>query len=229
MSCEGYQDKLVEALASGESALDGDVVGHLRVCAECKEFYEAQVHLFGAIDSGVRAMVNEAVPASLLPRVRAQVAEAGTPRRMWGVHLVPLGTALAVAILLSVFLMRPKNAPVRVAVVPAAESPALKEEESQPAREMNSTGDSARRALRGKPRIFRQAETARTNAPDETLQIVVGGGEAEGLVMLARNILRYPVLGQALLHPAAFTEGLTPAPQAIEIADLEVQPLSGQD
>jgi len=35
--------------------------------AECKKFYESQVHLsLGAIDSGVRAVVNETVPASIV-------------------------------------------------------------------------------------------------------------------------------------------------------------------
>jgi hypothetical protein len=83
MSCEGYRDKLVDALASGASSLGREVAGHLLVCAECKKFYEAQVHLFGAIDSGVRAMVNERVPASLLPRVRARMEEAHWPQFVW--------------------------------------------------------------------------------------------------------------------------------------------------
>lgn len=84
MSCEGHRDKLADALASGASALGGDLAAHLRACAECEKFYEAQVHLFGAIDLGVSAMVNEAVPASLLPGLRARVAEDGIPRQSWG-------------------------------------------------------------------------------------------------------------------------------------------------
>ncbi|HTB93899.1 MAG TPA: hypothetical protein VK728_13785 [Candidatus Sulfotelmatobacter sp.] len=105
MSCEGYRDKLVDALASGEGSLGREVAGHLLLCAECKKFYEAQVHLFGAIDSGVRAMVDETVPLSLLPRVRARVAEADTPPRAWRLTWGFAAAAIAAALIVSVGLL----------------------------------------------------------------------------------------------------------------------------
>src|SRR5258708_8469628 len=83
MNCERYKEKMVEALASGESSPARDIAIHLRTCEECKRFYEAQVNLFGAIDSGVRAMANDTVPASLLPRVRARIEEVRAPRLVW--------------------------------------------------------------------------------------------------------------------------------------------------
>jgi hypothetical protein len=229
MSCEGYRDKLIAGLASGETALDGEVVLHLRGCAECKRFYEAQVNFFGTIDSGVRAMVNETVPASLLPGVRARIGEAGALRPMWGFSLTPIGVALAAAILLVVFLVRPKNAPVRVAVVPKIESSAPKIEESWPAHEITTPVKGVRRASVEKPRIVRNKKTARTKMPSEPLQIVIGREEAHGLMMLARNISRNPELGQALLRPAAVMEDRLAAPQALEIEDLEVRPLTEQN
>lgn len=106
MSCEGYRDKLIVALASGAGSLDGDVATHLGTCAACEKFYEAQVNLFGAIDSGLRAMVNEAVPASLLPRVRARVAEAGTPHGAWGFSWGFAAVAVAAVLLISVGLLK---------------------------------------------------------------------------------------------------------------------------
>jgi hypothetical protein len=106
MSCEGYQDKLVDALASGEGGLGGDLATHLRACAECKKYYEAQVHLFGAIDAGVRMMVNEEVPASLLPGVRALVAENGAPRRHWNLGWGFAALAAAAVMAMSVGLPR---------------------------------------------------------------------------------------------------------------------------
>ena len=229
MSCEGYRDKLIGTLASGESSPTGDIVAHLRTCAECKKFYEAQVHLFGAIDSGVRAMVNETVPASLLPGVRARIGEAGTPRPMWGFSLTPIGVTLAAAMLLVVFLARPKNEPVRVAVVPKTESSVPKIEESWPAHEIATPLNGVRRASVEKPRIVRNKETARTKMPSEPSQIIVGREEAHGLMMLARNISRNPELGQALLRPAAVMEDRLAAPQALQIEDLEVRPLTEQN
>ena len=229
MNCERYRDKFVDALASGESSLDRDVAMHLRVCTECKIFYEAQINLFGAIDSGVRAMVNETVPASLLPGVRALVAEVGEPSQMWGVSWAPVGAALAAAILLGVFLVRPKNTPVRVAVVPVVESPTQKMGESGSARETAVPVNGVRRVARESSRTVRREGPARSVAPGETSQVVVGHEEAQGLVMLAKNVSQHPELGQALLHPVALTEDQTPTPQAIKIEDLEVHPLAEQD
>jgi hypothetical protein len=58
------------------------------------------MHLFGAIDTGVRNMVNEAVPASLLAGVRARVAEIGVPQRSrkfaWGFAVVGVAAAMAI-------------------------------------------------------------------------------------------------------------------------------------
>jgi hypothetical protein len=111
MSCKRYQDKLVDARAGGEGALVGELAAHLRACAECKEFYEAQLHLFGAIDLGVREMVNETVPASLLPGVRALVAEVVIPRRMWSFSWGFVSVAVAAALVISVGVLRwsPEN------------------------------------------------------------------------------------------------------------------------
>jgi anti-sigma factor RsiW len=106
MSCEGYRGKLIDGLASGEAAPGGEVAAHLRACRACREFYEAQVHLFGAIDAGVRTMVNEEVPASLLPGVRARVAENGTPRRSWNLGWGFAALAAAAVVVMSIGLPR---------------------------------------------------------------------------------------------------------------------------
>jgi hypothetical protein len=121
MSCEGYRDRLIDGLASGESSLDGDVAEHLRTCAECKRFYEAQMHLFGAIDAGVRTMVNEAVPASLLPGVRRLVGAAGVPGRSWGFAWGFAAVGVAAMAVIGVGLLRrsPENAGGVTAKVPA--------------------------------------------------------------------------------------------------------------
>lgn len=96
MSCEGYRDKLIAALAGGESVPAEDVALHLRSCAECTEFYETQVHLFGAIDAGLRVMLNETVPASLLPRVRARMEEAHWSQFVWGPGWSVVATAIVI-------------------------------------------------------------------------------------------------------------------------------------
>jgi len=72
MNCKGYQEKMLEALANGKTAPSGEIAEHLRRCGECRDFYDAQGRLLAAIEAGVRAMVNEAVPTSVLPGLRAR-------------------------------------------------------------------------------------------------------------------------------------------------------------
>ena len=78
ISCDQCREKLSGALAHGEGARSSEMATHLRDCAGCREFYEGQVHLFAAMDAGLRTMVNEGVPASLLAGVRARVEQAPT-------------------------------------------------------------------------------------------------------------------------------------------------------
>jgi hypothetical protein len=120
MNCEGYRDKLIDALASGESVSGGEVVAHLRVCAECKKFYETQVRLFGAIDSGVRAVVNESVPASLLPRVRARMKEVQMAGTNWKLSWNVVAVAGVVVLAALGFVARREPRPTAVLVETAA-------------------------------------------------------------------------------------------------------------
>ncbi|MCL6638480.1 MAG: hypothetical protein K6T80_02200, partial [Firmicutes bacterium] len=73
MSCKAYLERLSEALLHGDAGLGEALAAHVRTCAKCAEFYEAQKRLLGAMDLGVRAMVNEEMPVSLLPGVRARM------------------------------------------------------------------------------------------------------------------------------------------------------------
>lgn len=106
MNCERYRERLMDGLASGADSLDGGIAGHLRICVECRKFYEAQVNLFGAIDAGVRTMMNETVPVSLLPGVRARVAEIGAPQRSWKVAWRFAAVGIAAAMVIGVGLLR---------------------------------------------------------------------------------------------------------------------------
>lgn len=99
MSCERYRDKIVEALASGEAAQGVEVATHLSTCDACREFLEEQMHLFSAVDSGLRKMANESVPASLLPAVRAEAeATSGAVDRLRVSWAIPVGVVALIAI-----------------------------------------------------------------------------------------------------------------------------------
>jgi len=82
MPCEHYQDALVDAAASGLEP-QGELRAHLAACPACRATFAQEQSLFSSIDSGLSAAVNVEIPASLLPRVRASIAEESAPRRIW--------------------------------------------------------------------------------------------------------------------------------------------------
>jgi hypothetical protein len=206
---------LVDALASGESWLAADVAMHLRACAECKRFYEAQVHLFGAIDSRVRAMVNETVPASLLPRVRAQIEEVRTPRLVWR----PAWSVVAIAAMILVvslgFVRRsgslrdagltkaPTTVAIRTETVPFAAT----------SREAPSTAVNPRR------RPGNNTET-RIDRPREVPEVIVLAEEREAFVRFVARISVDPQRAVALTRPAPPQRDLP-----VEIALLQIEKL----
>jgi len=215
MNCERYKEKMVEALASGESSLARDIAIHLRACEECKRFYEAQVNLFGAIDSGVRAMVHETVPASLLPRVRARIEEVRTPRLVWR----PAWSVVAIAAMILVvslgFVRRsgslrdagltkaPTAVATRTEIVPFAAT----------SREAASTAVNPRR------RPGNNTET-RIDRPTEVPEVIVLAEEREAFVRFVARIPVDPQKAVALTRPAPPQQDLP-----VEIALLQIEKL----
>jgi hypothetical protein len=215
MRCEVYRDKLIDALAGGEVALGGELAAHLRACAECKKFYEAQVHLFGAIDSGVRALVNEAMPVSLLAGVHARMEEVRTPRLVWRPAWGVVAIAATILVVSLGFVrrsVRPRDAgltmaPTAVAIrtetVPFAATPT----------------EAASRAVNPRRRPRNKAET-RIDRPTEVPEVIVLAEEGEAF---ARFVARIPVDPQkavALTRPAPPQQDLP-----VEIALLQIEKL----
>lgn len=220
MSCEGYRDKLIDALASGEDSLDGDVLVHVRACAACKKFYEAQVHLFGAIDSGVRAMVNEAVPPSLLPGVRARVAEAGMPRRSWGSSWAFAPVAVAAVLVISVTVLRwsPENTSKvtdRSSVV-AQEAPGATG--VTPALPQVIAAAPKRRSTLAK------AATV-TREPVKTAEVMVLAEERAAFVRFVTDLPEEREIAVAFTRPATEAKDEPVEIALLRIDDLEVTPL----
>jgi hypothetical protein len=80
MPCERYQNALIEAAASGVEP-QGELRAHLANCAACRTAFSLEQSLFSSMDEGLRAAANPEVPASLLPRVRARLADEPAPIR----------------------------------------------------------------------------------------------------------------------------------------------------
>jgi hypothetical protein len=101
MNCGTAQEKITDSFAAS-SVLPREVVVHRDSCAKCRAFYGAERALFESLNDGLRTLVNQQVPPSLLPQVRARLD--GTP-------VVPLlGTlqqrlvAIAAVLILSLYV-----------------------------------------------------------------------------------------------------------------------------
>jgi hypothetical protein len=100
MPCEHYKDALIEAAASGAEP-QGDLRAHLDACASCRAACEQEQALFASIDAGLHVSANAEVPASLLPRVRAQLNDPSASRIAW----VPAWALLAVTAALALVVL----------------------------------------------------------------------------------------------------------------------------
>jgi hypothetical protein len=102
MPCENYQDALVEAAATGAEP-QSELRAHLAACAACHATFAQEQALFSSIDAGLHVTANAEVPASLLPRVRAQLNDQSAARRSWiPVWAVLAATAMLVLTVVSV-------------------------------------------------------------------------------------------------------------------------------
>lgn len=111
MNCERIREDLVNSLAAGESPLSGELALHVRSCDSCRSLFENETKLLFSIDVGLRIMVNQEMPPSLLPDLRARLSEQSTVRRAW---IPAWGLAAAVAAVVVLFFglnhLRPKQA-----------------------------------------------------------------------------------------------------------------------
>jgi hypothetical protein len=95
MLCKHYKEALIDAAAKG-SQPQGDLRAHLAVCVACRAVFEQEQSLFASIDAGLQATANAEAPTSLLPRVRARIADETTPSRTWFTNWLVLASAAAV-------------------------------------------------------------------------------------------------------------------------------------
>lgn len=77
MFCESYRKVLMEAAGSGEG-LPRELEVHVAGCEHCQAAFAYEQALFRSIDGALQAAANTEIPASLLPRVRMQVASGST-------------------------------------------------------------------------------------------------------------------------------------------------------
>lgn len=97
MLCDEYKEALMEAAAGG-AGLAGSVHEHVATCMRCGALLAEQRELFAAIDLGLRRSANAEIPNSLLPGVRARLADERRPKRSVSLAWALLAASTALVI-----------------------------------------------------------------------------------------------------------------------------------
>jgi hypothetical protein len=79
MLCEKYKPALIEAAITGAEPAPG-IRAHAESCARCAAELAQQRQLIAAIDANLHRQMNAPVPASMVHRLQAQIAQQKPPR-----------------------------------------------------------------------------------------------------------------------------------------------------
>ena len=230
MFCESYRKVLMEAAGFGE-ALPRALEEHVAGCECCHAALADEQALFRSIDGALQAAANTEIPASLLPRVRMQVASDSTKanRRVPVLAFVTGGLVIG-AIVLSSSSLRHSAVSRSTGKEPAARS-------IQSAVSREPTGLSIQTSLiQVSPSSERLVSRRERLVVDRVAQcsepeVLVSSEEAAGL-------RRYADLLRAKSHETSnHTAAISDAPfeiKPLEIAELNlrqltIQPLEGSE
>jgi hypothetical protein len=167
MFCEPYRTALSEAALRGEG-LSRAVEAHLAACAACRAALVEEQALAVLVDGGLRTIANAQAPASLLPRVRAQIAErTAAPAR--GLRAFGLAVAALAMAVVAVWLSEARRNRLEEASPRTSALPAVRD--SAPSQSPASTGLHREKAAAiGKklaPRVAAHAEPLVLVSPEE--------------------------------------------------------------
>ena len=224
MPCEKYQGALTDLAAQGAEPA-GDVRAHLDSCVACSSYMEQEVSLLTAINSGVQAAANAAVPASLLQRFEARIAQEAEAKHSTHVNWNYALLAAAVLIVLALPIWRSQNAKDRTA------SPA-NQQESMNAKQL-APGETAKRVGLEGVHMFQPSHRHLSKRPASAVvnaesEVVVPPDERQAFERFLSDLNGRQVLAAALVKPLV---GRHERRQAhietpdIETAALTVEPL----
>ena len=219
MFCESYRETLSEAAVSDER-LPAEVQAHLESCASCRATFSVEQALFTLIDAELRAHVNAEAPASLLPRVRQEVASPAA--RTWRVPILAcVASGLAVATIALSFAVRTKDLsvkrefPARSISSPASNEPSL----SQKGGESAAIPVATIKGRHQQPQAALRAE----------LEVLVSAEEQLGLQRYTASLKNKKAGARVAIKDNAVAE-IEPLEIAkVEVKQLSIQPLESGD
>jgi hypothetical protein len=98
MTCEKYEEALIEVAATGETP-EGGFAKHLERCGHCQATLQREQGLFEAIDLSLRDRVNEMPRAGFLAGVRVQISKEPPPKSGWTPVWAWAGVAVALVLI----------------------------------------------------------------------------------------------------------------------------------
>ena len=135
MFCESWRETLGATVISGE-ALPREAQAHLAACSSCRAALTDEQQFFALMDSGLRSIANVETPPSLLPKVRAQIAEPPPVKTRWVTALTFATTAIALIAVITFSLSRgsrtKEQSPTASAVAPQTSLPPANPPSVQP-------------------------------------------------------------------------------------------------
>ena len=228
MPCEHYQIALTETLAAGRE-LEADLRFHLEACAVCREFFAQEQTLFAAIDSRVQQAVDADAPPSLLPRVRARLAEVpASPRRSW-TPAFAFGMALS-AVLLAIFVARRPGHDADREHSPQITSTTPDRTPQKPSvlNESHSSAPVLVSAPRHPGHLSEKTRQARNIQPNEP-EVLVPPEEREALARFVAAVEQRNEIARALVTRAPDADNKALKIEPLQIAQLELKPLGAEE
>lgn len=225
MLCEHYKDALTQA-AAGTAAPSAELRAHLSECPSCRATLAEEQSLFAVIDSGIHALSNAEVPASLLPRVRARLDQAAAARFGW-VHPLVFASA-GVALTFAVFLLaRPHRAAPEEAAKQGSAVPALTAPTTETSPNKTSSEGTQIAAIRVNHRQTSRNSTKRPFAASSNPEVLVPPGEREGLAQLVASLNEHRDLAAALVASRPEKKDALVTVDPLQISHIEIKPLEG--
>jgi len=220
MLCESYRETLNEAALSGER-LPAEVQAHLASCASCRESFSDEKALLGLIEAEVRMRINAEMPASLLPRVRHEIAASRTART-WRVRVTAyVASGLAVGAIALWFTVRTRVSSVKPG--PSAHNISLPAP-NQPS--ISQTGEGLVGMLVAtSKRSHRQPQVALRAEP----QVLVSAEEQLGLQRYTASLRSMTADRAANVKPEALLEIKHLEIAGVDLKGLSIDPLQSGD
>ncbi len=217
--CADYRETLLDAAASA-TELPLGLRSHLGACASCAAAFAQEQQLFAAMDSGLRVAANAEVPASLLPRVRAEWNERNVRQRSWFPFAAALATAAVIVAIVFARSVSDRKAVEPQVTVSAAEQ-TVQPAEIQPPDVKTSPLQEVDSAARENAR----RRKVRPNSTTEEVAVLIPSGQKRAMDALLASLQQGSAAREVLLaaSPEKPLEELHVAP--LDVSPIEVKPL----